>query len=158
MNMKHAQKKPSNSSVVISDPAPLESKIEYDSLHPEESVKAFLAFARSAKARYEENERLREECDAQTQDLLHFIEMSDNLNAANGYGAYKKLAEVRRTRRACKNENDLLKPFYDYYMAHRDMESQLARIQGGCRTTKEAIGNKRYGMRTNIMSERKTTV
>lgn len=154
--MKHTPKK--IVAPIVPDIATLESKLEYDSLHPEEHVREFLNFVRAVRARYEENERLRDECDAQTQDLLHYVEMSDNLNAAKGYDAYKKLAEVRRVRRACKNENELLKPFYDYYMAHKDMESQLSRIQGNCRTTKETIGNKRYGMRTNIVSERKAMV
>ena len=134
-------------------PAPvlrLYRKQEYDTLQPVDQIRAFLDFARSAVTRYEENERRWQEFDQETQDLLHVIELSDNLNASKGYDMYRRLAAVRRERRQCKNEMDLLKPVYDFF-ADKQAINQLAQVQGKCRACKELVDSRSYTLRTNVM-------
>lgn len=141
----------------VSAPAPtpapalrLYRKSDYDTLQPVDQIRSFLEFVRSAVTRYEENERRWQEYDQETQDLLHVIELSDNLNASKGYDMYRRLAAVRRERRQCKNEMDLLKPVYDFF-SDKQTINQLAQVQGKCRVCKEAVDSRSYTLRTNVM-------
>ena len=132
--------------VVLKPSAPklitLKRNEEFDSLLPEENLKNFLSFARNVISRYEDNIKLQGDLEAETQDLLHFVELSENMDACRVNAMYKKLREVRRKRRACKNEIDLLKPLYDY-LSDKKMIGDLAQIQGKCRTAKEVISHNR---------------
>lgn len=123
---------------------------EFDSLKPEDELKSFLSFARSVISRYEDNVKLQSDLEAETQDLLHFVELSKDMNACQGNDMYKKMREIRRKRRACKNEIDLLKPLYDY-LSDKKMINDLAQIQGKCRTAKEVISQRQYTLRTGVM-------
>lgn len=134
------------------EPITLCRDIDFDSLDPVSQLQNFMAFAKNVITRYEENQRLWEETDKQTQDILHYIELSDNLNAAKGYQAYKKLAEVRRNRRQYKSEIDLLQPLYEYLNNNMSVINQLTMIQGKCRTNKETIQLRSYSMRTEVIS------
>lgn len=134
------------------EPITLKRDVEFDSLDPVNQLQTFMAFAKDVITRYEENQRLWDETDKQTQDILHFIELSENMNAANGYKAYKKLAEVRRNRRQYKNEIDLLQPLYEYLTNNMSVINQLTMIQGKCRNNKETIQLRSYSMRTEVIS------
>lgn len=123
---------------------------EFDSLHPEEKLREFLGFARDVISRYEENVRLQTELETETQDLLHYVELSDNMDACKGNKMYKKVREVRRKRRACKNEIDLLKPLYEY-LSDKTIINQLSQIQGKCKTSKEVISQRQYTLRTDVI-------
>lgn len=123
---------------------------EFDSLKPEEALKTFLTFARNVISRYEDNQKLQSDLEAETQDLLHYVELSDDMNACKGNDMYRKMREVRRKRRACKNEIDLLKPLYDY-LSDKKMINELSQIQGKCRTAKEVICQRQYTLRTDVM-------
>lgn len=123
---------------------------EFDSLMPEENLKSFLAFARSVITRYEDDQRLQTEMETKTQDLMHYIELSNDMNACEGNKMYRKLLEIRRKRRACKNEIDLLKPLYDY-LSDKTVINQLSKIQGQCRSSKETISQRQYTLRTDVI-------
>lgn len=62
-------------------------KLEWDNLHSKLSI-----------------------ADKKRSDVEHFIEISNNLNAAQGYKAYKLLKEVLEERRDVKNEIEELRP------------------------------------------------
>lgn len=131
-------------------PITLHRQTDFDSLLPEEKIRDFLVFARSVISRFEDNERLQSDSEAETQDLLHYIELSENMNAAEGFGMYKKLTTIRRTRRDCKNEIDLLRPVYDF-LKSSDLITQLEQLQGKCRLSKQAINGRQYTLRTDVM-------
>ena len=131
-------------------PITLSRESNFDSLCPEEKIRDFLTFARAVVSRYEDDERLQSDSEAQTQDLLHYMELSDNMNAAEGFGMYKKLTDVRRIRRDCKNEIDLLKPVYDFLVSG-DLIKQLEQLQGKCRIGKQTISGRQYTLRTDVM-------
>lgn len=86
------------------------------------------------------------------QDLLHFIEMAADKNANLGFKLYKRLAEIRRERRVCQNELDLLQPIYDAFGGGEKL-NVLAQVQGACRTTKQAIDGRAYTIRTDILDQ-----
>ena len=151
---------PSMKSTPASPPAaviqPLVPKIitlkrqeEFDSLQPEENLKTFLTFARNVIARYEDDQRLQTDLETETQDLLHLIELSPNMNACEYTKKCIQLRDVRRKRRACKNEIDLLKPLYDY-LSDKTLINQLSQLQGKCKTSKEVISQRQYTLRTDV--------
>lgn len=150
------QASPENvSPTVICVPKPtlitLKKQGKFDSLMPEEKLKDFLGFARDVITRYEADVRRQSDLEQETQDLLHYVELSDDMNACVGNKMYQKIREIRRERRACKNEIDLLKPLYDY-LADKTVINQLAAIQGKCRTSKEAINQRAYTLRTDVIT------
>ena len=128
----------------------LRRKQEYDSLKPEETLKDFLKFARGVITRYEDNQRLQADLEQETQDLLHYMELHDNMNACMGNEMYKKMREIRRQRRNCKHEIELLKPLYDFF-SDQTVIQQLSKIQGQCRTSKDAIALRSYTLRTDVV-------
>lgn len=134
------------------EPRPiLSSDIEYDTLHPEETIKEFCAAIRNMLARYQYNKEQYDYLEQEMQDILHFIEMGSDKNANTGFKLYKQLAEIRRQRRICKNEMDLLQPIYDAFGGNEKL-NVLAQVQGLCRTTKQAIDNRAYTVRTDVLN------
>lgn len=128
----------------------LRRKQDYDSLKPEETLKEFLKFARGVISRYEDNQRLQADLEQETQDLLHYMELSGDMNACMGNEMYKKMREVRRQRRNCKLEIELLKPLYEY-LSDQTVINKLSQIQGQCRTSKDAIALRSYTLRTDVV-------
>lgn len=122
----------------------------FDTLSPEKTLKDFLDFARNVLSRYEGNLSRISELESAQQDILHKIELSDKMNACHGYDMYQKLFEIRSERRDCKDENDLLKPLYQYF-ADKMVINKLAQLQGNCRTAKQIICNRSYTARTDIV-------
>lgn len=135
------------------DPKPiLQSNEEFDTLHPEETFKEFCEAVRNMLSRYEADRARLAKLESEQQDLLHFIEMSRNKNARAGFKLYQQLCEVRRERRVCKNEMDLLYPVYQA-LSEVGTLSYLSEIQGKVRLAKQAINNRAYIVRTNILDE-----
>lgn len=133
------------------EPKPiLSSVLEYDTLHPEETIKEFCATIRAMLSRYQYNKDEYDYLEQEMQDILHFIEMGSDKNANAGFKLYKQLAEIRRKRRICKNELDLLQPIYDAFGGNEKLNA-LAQVQGACRTTKQAINNRAYTVRTDVL-------
>jgi len=124
---------------------------DYDQTNALDTICEFNQFLREVVSRYESNERIRVECDQKSSDLLHYIELHDDMNASDGYKTYKKLAEVRRERRVCKNENELLAPLYSYIQQNPKAINELTAVLGRCRAAKEAIDRRIYSARTDII-------
>ena len=124
---------------------------EYDPLQAIDTICEFSRFLRDVVSRYEENDRIRVECENKSNDLLHYIELHGDMNASEGYKAYKKLAEVRRERRCCKNENELLTPLYTFIQQNTKAINELATVLGRCRNIKEIIDKRTYCARTDII-------
>lgn len=135
------------------DPRPmLFNSLGYDTLHPAERIKAFCSDVREMISRYEGNKERFDQLEREMQDLLHFIEMSGDKNANIGFKLYKRLAEVRRERRICKNEMDLLQPVYMNFK-ETDLLNILGRIQGSCKDIKKQIDGRAYTVRTDILED-----
>ena len=126
--------------------------LDYNTLHPEAELKSFLDFLRNAESRYQADCTRENDLNQETQDILHLMELSENMNACKGYKAYKTLSNVRRERRQCKNEIELLETIYKFIEDNRPVIRQLEQVLGKIRNTKQAIDNRSYLMRTDITS------
>lgn len=136
---------------VSADPATLHRDSDFDTLHPAETIAAFVTFCTNVRQRYQGNLQVQDDTNLERQDLLHCIELSDNMRVADGFKMYRKLREVSRVRRDAKNENDLLQPLYDF-LTQSDFENRLRRVLGDTRTRAEVVGKRQYGMRTDILT------
>lgn len=130
----------------------LHYSIEYDTTHPEETIRKFCSDIREMVTRYEGNKQRLIEIEGEHQDLLHYIEISPFKKVTDGYKLYRKLAELRRERRALKNENDLLQPLYDTFR-QPDILNRLSKVQGDVSKVHDAIDGRVYGMRTDILND-----
>jgi len=126
--------------------------VDYDSMQPEDTIRTFVSKIRGMVTKYETNNARISEIEAELVDLMHYIEMADNKRVADGYKLYRKVAELRRERRACKNENDLLQPIYDYFHA-TEVLNKLTLVQGECSRIKEAVDGRLYTIRTDILND-----
>ena len=125
---------------------------EYDTLHPESTIRLFCGDIREMISRYEGNKERFNELENEMQDLLHYIEMTGDKNANIGFKLYKRLSEVRRERRICQNEIDLLQPIYDSFK-DTDLLNTLASIQGRCGSVKKQIDGRAYTVRTDVLDQ-----
>lgn len=124
---------------------------DYDTLLPVDMLEAFLAFCADVLSRYEGNLRVMEEANLETQDLLHFVELADNMGVSEGFKAYRRMREVRRVRRCAKNENELLQALYDLLRAS-DIQQRLQCVLGILRAKRKNIDGRKYSPRTDILT------
>ena len=125
---------------------------EYDSLKPELKLKEFQAYIRKCITQYESDLEALTTCEQEIQDILHYMEMSENQKRQDGFKLYKRLTDARRERRRCKNEIEILQPVYSLFHGTKLLE-QLAQTQGTCRLVKESIDDRVYLARTDILDE-----
>lgn len=126
--------------------------VDYDSTKPEETIRNFVSDIRGMVSKFEWNRARIAEIETELVDLEHYIEIASYKTVPNGYRLYRKLAELRRERRACKNENDLLQPIYEYFHA-TEVLNRLSAVQGECTKAKNAIDGRCYLVRTDILEE-----
>ena len=130
----------------------LHYNVDYDSTKPEETIRNFVSDIRGMVSKFEWNRNRISEIETELVDLEHYIEIASYKTVPNGYKLYRKLAELRRERRACKNENDLLQPIYEYFHA-TEVLNRLSTVQGECAKAKNAIDGRCYLVRTDILEE-----
>lgn len=126
--------------------------LEYDFTKPESTLHDFVASVKAMISRFEYNKARIIAVEAELVDLYHYIEITPYKNVPDGYKLYRKMAELRRERRACKNENDLLQPIYEHFHA-TEVLNKLNLVQGECAKCKGAIDARTYTVRTNILDE-----
>ena len=128
----------------------LHYNIEYDTTKPEETIRDFVANIKNMLSRYSSNESRIEAIEEEMFDLEHYIEIMSFQNVPNGYKLYRKLAELRKERRACKNENYLLKPVWEHFHA-TDVLNKLSAVQGNVAKARELTDGRRYLVRTDVL-------
>ena len=126
--------------------------IEYDTMKPENTIREFSEKIKSMINRYEGNKAKIFEIENELNDLEHYMEIGNFKNVPEGYRLYRKLAELRRERRACKNENDLLWPIYEHFHA-TEVLNRLTKVQGECSKLKDTIDSRYYAVRTDVLDE-----
>ena len=126
--------------------------LDYDFTKPETTLHDFVSSVKDMLARYEGNKTRIFEIEAELNDLEHYMEIGSFKNVPDGYKLYRKLAELRRERRACKNENDLLQPIYEHFHA-TEVLNRLTIVQGEVTKCKDAIDARVYTVRTDILDE-----
>lgn len=131
-------------------PRTMHYTVEYDSTKPEETLRNFIADVKAMLARYTGNNDRLQQIEQEIVDIEHYMEISSFKTVPNGYKLYRKLAELRRERRACKNENDLLQPIWEYFHA-TEVLNRLSWVQGECSKAKSAIDGRVYAIRTDVL-------
>jgi len=91
--------------------------------------------------------------EAEVNDLLHYAELHDNLNACEGYKVYRKIAKARRERRRCKDENELLAAAYAFVKDNPRLIHEVSNLLGKTRGARRTIDQRIYTTRTNIVEE-----
>lgn len=122
-----------------------------DSLDALEIIEEFNALLKEVKGIYEENEIIRRESDDKILDLLHYAELHENLNASAGFRVYKQIADVRRERRRCKNENELLQPLLEFVKSNPKLLNDISALLGKLRGTRRRIDQRAYTARTDVI-------
>lgn len=133
-------------------PPMLHYNLDYDTTKPEEVIRSFVAGIKASISRYADNKQRITEIETELVDLEHYIEIEDYKPVPKGYSLYRKMAELRRERRACKNENDMLQSIYDYFHA-TDVLNKLTAVQGQCSRVKSAVDMRVYTVRTGVLNE-----
>jgi hypothetical protein len=128
---------------------------DYDTLKSVEQVKTFCLFIKELITHYEENQRRQEEAETMELDLEHCIELAQKLTEKEKKSLYQKLTDVLQTRRACKSENEILAPFYNYFN-DKILLNKLNQLQGTVSSIKDIVTNRTYSCRTNILDDFRT--
>lgn len=95
---------------------------------------------------YEHNLEVIKQCEESLNDVNHEIELSDDKDLYKGYLMYREIRELRRTRRQAKQENELMKDTYDYFMSSQGQafKNKVQQLQGGARKIEEAQQRRTY--------------
>ena len=125
---------------------------EYDTLNSIEKIKDFCDFIRDVNSRYEENIRQQEEAELMENDVRHCIELAPKLTEKEKKYLYAKLTEILQTRRACKSENEILQPLYNYF-SDKILLNKLCQIQGVVDNLKDVVSNRTYSCRTSVLDD-----
>ena len=125
---------------------------DYDVLQAERTLKEFCAFIRTVIAHYEYNKQKQDEAEAQEADLRHCIELVEDLTETEKGRLYEKLSAALKTRRACKYENEVLRPLMDH-VADKNLLNRLSQIQGAIGIAKKTISGKTYACRTDVLDD-----
>lgn len=95
---------------------------------------------------YERNLEIIKQTEEELNDLSHEIELSNPKDMYKGYLVYKEIREVRIRRRTAKEENELLKDMYDYFVGQngQTFKSKIQSIQGNSAKIRSAQEQRTY--------------
>lgn len=120
-----------------------------------EYISSFLAHLREVTTRFHIAEADEQEANAQTQDILHRLELYDDV-----YSETERLGEllrqVRRKRREAKNAREILTPIADWEKENEIAINRLNRKLGEIRKIEERQAVRAYIPRTDILEQPST--
>lgn len=96
--------------------------------------------------KFEDNLKIIKQSEDELNDLYHEIELSNPKDMYKGYLVYKEIREVRIRRRTAKEENELLKDMYDYFMSQngQTFKNKIQSIQGNSVKIRNAQEQRTY--------------
>lgn len=96
--------------------------------------------------KYEYNLEVIKQSEDELNDLYHEIELSSPKDMYKGYLLYKEIREVRIRRRNAKEQNELLKDMYEYFVGQnaQGFKSKVQSIQGGAVKIQNAQEHRTY--------------
>ena len=105
------------------------ANVDSDQSNENDPIIAFMEFAKAMLLRKDELSEKRSNVDKEITDLQHYIEQR-NLNACDGYKAYKQLQGILIRRRAIKDEQLIVSIIEDCKMEPKSIEDTIKRIHG----------------------------
>lgn len=116
------------------------------------TVKSFLDFVSRSETEAELAKETLDECDKETQDILHYLEFHDA-----PYLERKKindlLPSIRRERRKAKDTNAVLSPLVKWAHSNKKALSELQQVLGSIRKEEQYQTNRAYHYRTDIVEK-----
>ena len=96
--------------------------------------------------KYEENLEIIKQAEEELNDLYHEVELSNPKDMYKGYLVYKEIRDVRIRRRTAKEENELLKDMYDYFISQngQTFKNKIQAIQGNSAKIRTAQEQRTY--------------
>lgn len=96
--------------------------------------------------KYEDNIEIIKRAEDELNDLYHEVELSSPKDMYKGYLVYKEIREVRIRRRTAKEENELLKDMYDYFVGQngQNFKNKIQSIQGSSVKIRNAQEQRTY--------------
>lgn len=92
------------------------------------------------------------ETSQQINDILHYIEFA-KCNASDRMAVYKRLHEVRQTRRRAKETLESCEPIISWLNNNSQAVHDLQKILGDTRKIESAQSRRRYALRTSILTD-----
>jgi hypothetical protein len=96
--------------------------------------------------RFEDNLKIIKQSEDELNDLYHEIELANPKDMYKGYLVYREIREVRIRRRTAKEENELLKDMYDYFISQngQTFKNKIQSIQGNSVKIRNAQEQRTY--------------
>ena len=96
--------------------------------------------------KYEDNLEVIKQAEDELNDLSHEIELSNPKDMYKGYLVYKEIRDVRIRRRQAKEQNELLKDMYDYFISQsgQAFKSKIQSVQGNSVKIRNAQEQRTY--------------
>lgn len=96
--------------------------------------------------KYEDNLKVIKQAEDELNDLSHEIELSNPKDMYRGYLVYKEIREVRIRRRTAKEQNELLKDMYDYFISQNGQafKNKIQSLQGNSVKIRNAQEQRMY--------------
>lgn len=96
--------------------------------------------------RYEDNLKIIKNAEDELNDLSHEIELSNPKDMYKGYLVYKEIREIRIRRRTAKEQNELLKDMYDYFISQNGQafKNKIQSLQGNSVKIRNAQEQRMY--------------
>ena len=115
-----------------------------------QGLENFLDYLRATEQQLHIAEQSEQEANDATQDILHRLELCDLQDEEAGDLAYK-LREVRRRRRAAKDQTDQAAPVVAWLEDHRPVVKELERLLGEVRKQERRAKDRIYTPKTSIL-------
>ena len=112
----------------------------------------FLTFLRDCDQEHEAASAAEEELNAQTQDLLHCLELTDN-KYHDLARISKALGAVRQERREAKDKEMILEPITEWIQQNGRTIKELERLLGAVRKAERNTEGRIYTPRTDIVDK-----
>lgn len=113
-------------------------------------LERFLDFLKSAESQLEQATAGQQEAEAETQDILHSLELEKH-SYHEMAALSRKLAEVRQARRQHKDNSAQLTPVVEWARGNGEAVRGLQRLLGDVRKTERSTQNRFYTPRTDIL-------
>lgn len=117
-----------------------------------DNIQIFLEFLRQAKREYQIAIAEEREKDAESQDLVHRLELNNNTYHDMAKIA-KTITKVRRERRQAKDRQQVLKPVTDWICQNTRVMKSLEELLGAVRRAEKALEGRTYTQKTDILKQ-----
>lgn len=122
-------------------------------LSPAETLDAFLTFIRTSKSEYKMYKSIEEDENNATQDLLHYLELEDDISYHDFAKLSRATKKIRQRRREAKYSIEILSPIVNWAESHQSVIKELEELLGSMRKNEKLANNKRYNYKTSIIND-----